>query len=502
LISLNKLAGTSIRQWMTSLFREIEELIRSGKMNRAGGQLKKLSLSRLSRPDTYRAAALARQAGLPGLSVRLLNPFVRPKNLSIQKANDKEKALYAGALVRLGAVEEAETILGSIDAANAPEKDLFLTHALFAQWNYRDAIPALERLIASSEIEQPQRVAGLVNLAAAFVHEGRYEEAESVFARIDEETERSGLTVFKGNTLELRAQASIGKKDWAGAEKYLSLAEAELVTATPVEAYFVRKWRAILNLRSSASSSPDIDDIRKLRAEAVAIGHYESIRDCDLIISCTTQNPDLFLQVFFGTPFTPFRQMALARYARPLDIPDEYNWQLLPGGQSDDLLSRLGARRPFSKQGGVLARLTALFCTDFYRPFRLEMIHEIVYPNEYYNPQSSPNRVHQSVRLLRRWIAQNNLPLEVASAGAMYWLRAKAPYAIRVPRNLWQDLHEKSELPWLDLLPTGDFTSEDVVRQLHISDRSARRLLNHGVAAGRLERQGAGKSTAYRRKAA
>src|SRR5207302_175208 len=92
-------------------------------------------------------------------------------------------------------------------------------------------------------------------------------------------------------------------------------------------------------------------------------------------------------------------------------------------------------------------RMLQSLALDFYRPLQLAELHERLYPREYFNPFSSPDRVHQAARRLRRWLQENRIPLGISEELGQYRLSSDRGCTVVV-----QAVSEKT---WLETAP-GD----------------------------------------------
>src|SRR5262249_7052089 len=132
-----------------------------------------------------------------------------------------------------------------------------------------------------------------------------------------------------------------------------------------------------------------------------------------------------------------FRRNLLFSWGRKINIPDEYTWRVLgsasPARTLDLITGRLGARPSRLKLGQIVHRLLVCLSSDTYRPFRLASLHHQLYTNEYFNPSSSPPRVHRAIQRFRGWAREGRLPLMVENAGGgQYRLASTAPFSIHV----------------------------------------------------------------------
>ena len=75
-------------------------------------------------------------------------------------------------------------------------------------------------------------------------------------------------------------------------------------------------------------------------------------------------------------------------------------------------------------------RLLGALASDFYRPFRLASLHALLYPDQYFNPVSSPARFHQATRQLRAWLKASGLSLRLEETDGLYRLRGKGALVV------------------------------------------------------------------------
>jgi hypothetical protein len=302
-----------------------------------------------------------------------------------------------------------------------------------AQWNYRASIPVLERYIALPQLDAYQRLIGQVNLAAALVHEWVWDDAEPVLQGIREEAAGIGDRTLLANALELCAQRAIHLERWAEAKRCLEEGEAQLAGRGGLDVLFIEKWKTILKLRQSGAgpASHELELLSRLRRKAEAIRHWETVRDCDLVRASIMMDRELLMHVYFGTPFDSFRIRILRELDRPVDIPRGILWA--PGrdcgkGAILDLFRGHWSTRKWAwGPGSTLYRIFSVLVSDFYRPFRVGLLFGQTYPGEHFNPASSPGRIHQTIRGLRLFFAENGLPLKVAWTGRGYRLTASTP---------------------------------------------------------------------------
>lgn len=488
----------------------IQQLISRGKLGLARREIKKLTRKKIPRHLILEVATLSRRSHLPFYSIRLLNPYVRLLHPGVSLASAPEKAEYAVSLSQIGAVEEAIELLKGIDTQKYPDVLLFKSFALIERWNYKDSIELLKEYTKRSDISEYQKLVGEVNLAAAFVHEGAYHDSKQLLLRLMHETERNDYRLLHGNVLELLAQNSIQNEEWNEAEEFLKKASHALSGSESVYDLLVRKWKAILDLLKTKGSLASISRLKVIRDEALYKEQWEIVRDCDSYLAIMSLDKELFLKVYFGTPNALFRKGLFDKMKGTEPPPEQYEWRVPhhPQKSREDTTTEMANKLDLStgktdregvlELGRLLHRLIIALASDFYRPIRIASLHSEIYRGEYFNPDSSPQRVHQAIKRFKKWCVQCNVPLKIVEKRGTYSLFSTAPFSISI--HLGFDVSSKQELliqRFKNKWGSERFSSRDVCGLLDISPTSSRRLLSSLRKQGMIESVGSGVKTTY-----
>lgn len=486
---------------LDNYLNEIEELLRHGLARRGRARLRALQPRRLDRGSRLRVASLLRRAGETTAVLRLLNPLVRPPPRSAARATSGEIAEYAATLTRIGAAKEALDLLQPLDAKVYPEIPLFRAYAFFSQWRYAEAIPLLEQYVRMAKDSYWQTL-GMVNLAAALVYERHTERADALLAQLSERTTKMDLKLLHANTLEISAQQAIYAKKWAKAEGLLDRAKTIVGDLPMLDELYIRKWIYVLNLRKNPKSATHRKAMAELKRAATERGHWETLRDCDRHLAIATKDAALCLRVYFGTPFLSYRDRLLEEFPTKIKVPDEYFWDL---GRKESAVCSALVGQPLGdgsrlKVGQLKHRLLGCLASDFYRPLRVATLFDELYPGEYYNPISSPNRVHQAVRELKMWLADARAPLDIREDHGSYRLcGGRWGCRLRVPAPGWWEKNSSDSLSRLrSAAGTALFTVQQASRWLKIPARTLRHQLSKAVEDSVVEKLGSGRSTRYR----
>ena len=242
------------------------------------------------------------------------------------------------------------------------------------------------------------------------------------------------------------------------------------------------------------------------------------VRDCDFHLGVAQRDIAILLHVYYGSPFPSYRKKVkekLRDLGAPL--PDAYDWR--PGTvlnatserhhktlciENGELLPKGSGLKP----GQVLHRLIIALCSDFYRPHSVARLHESLFPDQHFNPKSSPDLVRQAVLRLRAWTQEQKLGFEVVECGnGSYRLdsardvgrlriktqREDAPFAREFdPLKLrTESFRAKLEMMFDHSKP---FRAKTVANAFGLPQRTANRMLTELVAEGCLEKIGSGRS--------
>jgi hypothetical protein len=467
-----------------------------GQIQKARGELARYHPATLARKDRYELASVARRAGLPYLTLRLLWPMVRPSPKNPSKASDPEIAEYAAALVRVGASREAFELLGGINRKETPQVDLYLAHALFTQWEYERAIPLLRQYL-QTPLSPYQRVIGQVNLASAFVHERLYSEASELLQELEKETLKQRLATLYGNTLERLAELAIHQRDWRAADRHLKRADRAVTDAGGRDEFFVRKWRMILRLFQKPSST--LKALEEFQSEAKEKEHWETARECDAYRAIVCKDEAIYLRVYFGTPYLSYRNRLSQDFGEPVHKPESFVWQI-------------GDGRPLRRKWDLLynpkelkfdqlkQRLLRTLASDFYRPFRTAHLFAETYPGEIFRISSSRARVYEGIKSLRGWLKAEKIPLQISEKRGEYRLESCGPQiSLVIPSDEWL---ERNTIKGMDRIRSeaGEelFSAQDVARWLKLPRRTAFEVIRQATEKQLITRLGAGAHTRYR----
>ena len=481
-----------------NLIQSLESRIRKGLISSVQKELQDLNIREVPREHVISLANLARRVGLTNKTLSFLNKIVRPENTLQTPATHKEKAEYAVALQKMGAIKEAMDLLKEVDKSIFPEQLLYTSFCLFAQWDYKEALPLLREFVESDELSEYMRTVGRVNLAAALVIAKENDEAEKLLALLEKHAVENELNFLYGNIMELSAQLSVNRNDMNKARGYLDNALRQFKDFDSPDSLFVHKWLAIVECLEKDKVT---DNLHRIIEKASSYGHWETLRHCDLIIATLTGHRDQLEKVYFGTPHTAYRQKILDEVRTPWEPPDHYIYKDKFKNTPRAFDLELGDEQDLSlnlPNGQLIHQLLILLFSDLYKPTSLGRLHSYLFDGEYFNPFTSPDRIYQLMKRLKIWLGENQVPVEVHSSSGGYLPQLTKPYGILIPKDPLPYQATGLGVRKLGRLVGQEFSGKQAREKSGVKLSSMNRLLNAAMEEGLIEKLGNGPKTRYK----
>jgi tetratricopeptide (TPR) repeat protein len=471
-----------LKQW--------DEWIRQGDASKVRSLCRKINHKKIPRALLIEYAQVARRVGAPDLIVLWLRPIVRSEKILAQAATEKEKALYALGLLRLGSFFEASQILSEVDPERDPQVYFYRASMNINQWNYGKAIPDLKKYLHHAEVPAYSKLVGRLNLCASLVSVQKLDLAEKEILKLMRKLRPPENPLLRGNLLEIRSQLlhEQGKSDQALQD--LREAAALLDKADERSLLYVEKWQLLIRLKSHPHDLETLNRLEALKARAQVAREWEIVRDCDLHRALTLKDKNLILRVFWGSHFKGYKNRVLRQFGETV-IQDSFLWSSHGERtiESAPILD-LAELAPTT----ILKKLFFILTRELYQPLRITEIVDLLYPGEYYHPVASPAKLHRLITRARLWLRQNGLPIEIQSYRNAYKIEFQAHCRLRLSNKL--NLEKKSPLP--SITEQGFFSVKDWALEKQISERTARLHIQKFVRQGLIEMQARGPRTRYR----
>ena len=472
------------------LIASCENEIRAGQSQKVAGLLTGLERSEVPLAFRLPLANLCRRVGLIGQGLKYLAPIIQADRDGASAASHGELAEYAALLQREGALHEALLLLARVDTREVPDASLFKAFCHFARWEYSAAIPYLREFL-TAPVAPYMRLVGEANLASALIATGEHEEALSILSSLVSAARAGQFNRLLANCLEMRAQIWLRRSDFAAAKADLDAGTELASREKTLDLFLIQKWTAVLELLQKR----DAKGLQTFRRRAVEADDWESVRESDLYLLKAEFDHAKFEHLYFGTPFAGYR----AKIERELGRT--------PTTESFILGSRKGPRIEIERGlvdgedslrfGGKTHRVLQILTRDFYRPASLGGLFADLFPEEYFNVFSSPNRVRQIVSRARRFFEAAGLPLVIEEHGGTYRLSVEGDVGLLVGREARTAEPHLDQIRKLSAVYSEGFTSRQGREALALSPSSFKRLMSWAIEQGIAERVGATTSTYY-----
>jgi hypothetical protein len=201
--------------------------------------------------------------------------------------------------------------------------------------------------------------------------------------------------------------------------------------------------------------------------------------------------------LYFGTPFQAFRKRLIRESGSKFIPQTNYVWKvnsLKVPIHYVDLLSGENEKGELifdpEKQTGKTLRA---LCSDFYRPLRPSELAARIFAGEYYNPISTPNRVHKALHRFRQDAAKLGFPIVIEQEHG-FQIKVRSDFGFVVYDDLPAGLNLNAVSENFNDSP---FTVSELEGYFRNSRRSIQNWISQMVEAGEIIKIGDGRATKY-----
>ncbi len=493
--------------------KSIDQFIKLAKFGEAQEALDKVNSKNLSRIDLVLYANLARRLGKMDDAILALRPFVRPKARDQIEATEDERLEYAMALIKIGAVNEGLKLLHDIDGNEHPNKYLYSAFARITEWNYQEAALLLESYTQNDKIDSYSDLTARVNLLSCYLFEGQNDKASILIDYLLEKTSDNSLHRLRKNVLHLASQLCIQSRKFEEAKKFLDKATAsDEKSNSTIDQLLLNKWQVIWSLHKNGPSSQIMMALDDIKIIAEDLNNYETIRDVDYYLGIYFNQHEVLKQLYFGTPYANFRKKILHYYekinGKSLHLPDVYNFEFPKKFEPEDEASNSFIQvadgvnsysDSYLPPGKAMQQLLGLVVKDTYRPLTIHQIHNELFDESFYNPNSTPKKIKQLIYRLSHWFEENSIPLELVLKKNFVTLVADKPIALRIQNTDAVDPKIMSFLMEVkEIFGSDSFSSRDISVRLEKPIRTTTKHLKIALDNSLIEKIGAGPNTKFK----
>jgi hypothetical protein len=215
------------------------------------------------------------------------------------------------------------------------------------------------------------------------------------------------------------------------------------------------------------------------------------VRECDLFEGLVTKNDELIRKVIMGTPYEPYRRRVRKLFDTHLIAKGQYELLLTEGDPRGPETPIFDPNKKGTAPGALYERplLLALYnalLSDFYQPANLGRLFQKIYPDEKFNPYSSPDRVLKLLKRLNTWFGENGYPIQISFKKSEFRLLSSTPIVVVVHRGASLSATDGKISELKGRFQSKTFSTADVCETLGISKSSANRLLAEALKEGKL----------------
>lgn len=484
-----------LRDWQR-LYSELDTLIKQGQHEQTRAILNTKNPRKVPREFAVQFGELAFRAHLPLFTLKVLHPFIYPENRFSEPATEKEKIIYATAIFSMGAVQDSLAILNQIDSDREPEGHFYKALAYVCDWNYAGSIPHLKAYIGTTSLAPYRKLVGKLNLAAAHVLTENWLLAAGILEEIKIECVKNSHMLLLGNCFELEAQLYFYQGSYDEALELLEKSASCLKDQQGRYSMLVDKGIVLCQLFKSGQFE-NIRNLKSFQIKARELGHWDSIRETDLFEAIFSRNDKLLRKIIMGTPSEWYRQRVRKLYGANLKLSGKYLWYLGDPDQESQTKLEFDPYSKLYEKPLLLKTFDALTC-DFYKPSNLGFLFQKLYPDEKFNPFSSPPRILQLLKRLDAWFTENQIPLRVVFKKSEFQLTSTENIFVSIQRGKPVSSMDAQILKLKGHFDGRSFSPTTASIALAISKSTIHKVINEALADGRLTKTNSGRGVAYR----
>jgi len=467
---------------MSQFCEEVDALIRAFKLAEARAKLEKLVLADIPFENRAELAQLARRCDDIPRALKILSPNV----FEVARPSDGDLIEYASTIRRAGLIHQSLRLLGRVQ--NHPLVHLHRGFCHINVWQYREAKAELEQYLKSGDPADYQHLVARVNLMSAHIALNEFEPALRLFADLEPVMKTQSPYLAAGLS-ELRAQIHFFRGEDEACLNRLQQIERENAQQPGAFLFMVKKWRTLCQARMK----PDPELAAAFRAEARREGQFENLRFFDLYWALMHDDKKLLGHVYFGSPSEAFRRLIPWQPAEPAHV---WAGREAGGGPAADPYDMSAYDLPF---GLTLHRLALMLMSDFYQPWSVPRIHDLLFAGEIYDPDVSTKKVYNLIARLKKELPESS-PYDLRAGDAGYRLRPRFAGGIVIHRAMtFASPTAMAAAVLTEKLGQGSFSSGEFPALVPVKKSQSQSQLKRLVEDGYAVRLGRGR---FRMKAA
>lgn len=478
-----------------------DQEIRSGQSKSANRRARQLlvHLRKLDTPSKIRLGNILRRSGDYKLCTRVLHAMVRV-NVESSEIIDQAKIEYAGALVQFGLTIEARELLEPL--SKYPQALLIMGLSYFQEWNHREAIVPLEKLLNTNlKLSEYELAVAKVNLYVAY----SFAEPDKLhienLLELKKQLIKTQAHLLLGVMAQLIGRYWMNNHDYSRAHEIFQEGLSFLSNTSTYEIYILRKWKlvceSIISEKNISDQSRLLYEWEELKNASAQAGHFETVRDCDYFCGVYLDQSYKLNFCYHGTPYPRYRDR-FQKCEKDIGIVFSASEAIKPfAGFSNVRLDEV----VFPQSLKTLKNLKKLFLSllsDFYRPQTLPRLFQAIYPNQYWNPFSSPVQLRQLIFRLRQHLVNIKCGLQIVEKKGKYQLQSVKEQIIFSWNSSWANEKLKQVEELVNEFGYAPFSFDDFARMCGGSLRTQRRKMKQLMESQIIEKMSSTKAAKYK----
>jgi len=483
---------------------ECESMIRSGLAHVARSiLLRKIADTRkYSVPEKIRLGHLLRRTGAFNETVKVLHGLARDEMASENR--DLAQIEYATSLTFLGLTAEAENIFLSLNKNKYPQVLTQLSTLNTMNWDYESSVKNLENYFNLSSIhhisndEYFNLIAEInLNISYAFVRPEKIN-IDRIY-EIKKIVQQKNYKLLNAVTTQILGRYLTSQREYVNAERVFQTGLNTLKGQKTFDFLYLKKWQLINSLESKRMGSKPLLELALLKKYAYNLKDYETVRECDYYHSLYSKNKKLHTYCFVGSPFLHYKRKFKSDLIEEKTLfqfnPENTRYEIKLTQDTkldlDLIISEYTSKNNTKlKKNKNLSLLLQSLTNDFYRPKTIHRLFTDLFPDQYWNPQSSPNLIRQIIFRFRQWSAANHINLKITENSKNYYLNSEDHKIVFIKNK---DLNSAMNLN----LNSREFTLAEFKQQTGLSQRSAERKIAELKKRGQIKTIGQTRNLKY-----
>ena len=478
---------------------QVESCIKLGQFSLARTTFDSIKLNQIQRSDALRASNLARRCGKVKKSLKILNPIIR-NQAQIETVTDAEKADYAFSLHRIGASFEANKLLEEVDGATCPSALFFHSLIAFSRWEYSKALPWLDQYIQSDSISDYQRLIGRSNRVNIYIFNESWDQAEMEVNNINKMAIENNFELLLNIGSEQLAQIHFGRGNLEAAKEQIKKAQKQAKDSGALLKTWIWKWQSILKAHNNNQNAEEL--LSEASQKALAEAAWEVARDIDYHKVLITNDKKTYSKLTIGTPFKKYieriENKTKIEATKYFDYQIGNNSQISIDLETRELINNQSRRK--LKLSNTQWKLIHCLLSDFYRPPKWGEIFNSLFPDEYFDPFTSINRLHQIVFRANKAFVKDNIPLKITATDEGCSLQSDIGLCFKVKKQSFEESHTDFQLIQISNHPNFQetFTLNTICEAFGGNKRKQQRWIKQMVEEGKILKLGQSRSTKYK----